>query len=404
MHLGTLRNYLVRFRTPSTGVALAMGLAACGAESEFLPPGPGPLPFADRVKWHVIGHEAGGVPALDETTAYFPTEAHNVVAIDRGTGTVRWVTRLPVADTTLIPPMELSVSSSCVAAGDVDLWCLDPATGGIRWRVASPPGESVGYRIPAQSGGVVFTGTSYGHVVAVDAATGVVLWSTRVDHPATNIYSPIVRGNSVYATLSRVTSPEPRHVGAAALALDRTSGAIRWLRPFPEPDSSASTLTTEGVVEGPVLVAPGLSGNLYAFDTADGTLRWTAPPERGRPGDPAGDPIMDFRALAASSGLVFVTSIVGSVIAYRASDGVQVWAASAENGSPFMIRADSRQVFTTHAGGQLSAMDVATGKVAWVFDQESFRGGGVERLWYPPAADATTLYQGGFRGLYAFTR
>ena len=94
------------------------------------------------VLWRVPG-EGRGVPAADDTTAYFLSARHEVVAIDRRNGSIRWrrETGEP-ADSTL--GSSVTLAGSIVVAGDYDVYGFDRSTGAARWRFSPADGYGPG--------------------------------------------------------------------------------------------------------------------------------------------------------------------------------------------------------------------------------------------------------------------
>ena len=92
--------------------------------------------------WQVRG-EGWGTPAADDTSVYFTTKNHEVVAVDLDTGRERWraVTDEPGADTF---GYGTKVAGSVVAAGDYAVVAFDRATGARKWRFDPAEGHAPG--------------------------------------------------------------------------------------------------------------------------------------------------------------------------------------------------------------------------------------------------------------------
>ena len=67
-----------------------------------------------------------------------------------------------------------------VGSGGNALSAIDYRTGRTTWRHAWPPGGGGGAGVLTTAGGLVFTGDGSGNFVAFDAASGTLLWNTRI--------------------------------------------------------------------------------------------------------------------------------------------------------------------------------------------------------------------------------
>ena len=352
----------------------------------------------ERLAWYVAGHAGSGIPTSDSTTAYFSTSEHFIVAVDKATGEVRWTAR-PNPEGTNVPPLALVRAGDCLLVNDRDAWCLDAATGSVKWRFPSPIGFRSGYRIPAVADGVVFTGSTSGHVFAIDLATGALRWQTQLG-TETSVYSPVVRHGTVYVAFNRLPLPPALITGGLA-ALDAATGAVRWTRDLPITLPQVGSPTQEAVVAGPVIAATTTDGYVYAYDTADGSPAW-----RGEPASPsAGGPpsVQDHRVLGSNHSRVFVGSTAqGSVTALDAATGAVVWTARVGADSPFTVRVFDTNVWVTTFSGRILSFAAATGAQIDTFDfpmllgrQEGFSG---------VATDDALILLGGGSALYAFRR
>ena len=114
---------------------------------------------------------------------------------------------------------------------------------------------------PVVADGCVFMGSDSGTVYALNADTGAIVWSTKIPGGSVNS-SVAVDGGSVYALVSRVSSP-------FAIALDEVTGQVRWTTLLDDQfgaDVYASPVVYNGVVFA------GVSGS--AAETGDETDRY----------------------------------------------------------------------------------------------------------------------------------
>ena len=70
------------------GLATVLVVMGCGLACE--PASRIAAPPADRVHWKISGPAFPLVPTFDSATAFFASENHQVIAIDRRSGKVRW--------------------------------------------------------------------------------------------------------------------------------------------------------------------------------------------------------------------------------------------------------------------------------------------------------------------------
>jgi outer membrane protein assembly factor BamB len=118
------------------------------------------------------------------------------------------------------------------ADGDIEkVICLDTATGDTLWETAVGPskesdlGDTGPRSTPTVDGGVVFTASSAGTVIALSSEDGRVLWKHEFDGDAPRFgysVSPLVDGELLIVE-SGATDEQP-----GILALDKRTGEIRW--------------------------------------------------------------------------------------------------------------------------------------------------------------------------------
>lgn len=147
-------------------------------------------------------------------------------AIDLRSGTVRW--QADLGD--VVVPGGVAVRGDTVFTGD-GLAAFDLDSGSRRWQ-ATVPGVAGGTPAVERSGTVVY-GSTYGEaedqsggIVAVDAATGALLWHVRTEGEVASLGQPLwVDGGNVIVPL----------LGGDVLALDADSGVERWRHHPPAP-------------------------------------------------------------------------------------------------------------------------------------------------------------------------
>ena len=193
------------------------------------------------------------------------------------------------------------------------LHALDASTGEEVWRHRADEESysltSVGgkvydqvFSVPAVVNGVVYFGTDSGHVRALDATTGDVLWEYLASSEVAQ--TPVVEAGIVYAA--------GRPSGGLLHALDAESGELLWEY---APGEGADYVE----VDGDRVYADGQGGFIYALDARSGELQWK---EIGR----------SFGSPMLSDGVVYATHVaqtqdgfVGGVSALDAETGAILW-------------------------------------------------------------------------------
>lgn len=235
--------------------------------------------------------------------------------------------------------------------------------GGQEWRFQTDgPVRST----PVVAAGVVYVGSSDGHLYALDRTTGAERWRVAAATAVTG--SPAVAGDIVYVTDHAST----------LYAVDAASGTVRWTvetgpdLPFPWGFESGDVWASSPVLDAGMLYFGAGDGGLRAVDAQTGEVRWSFQ---------AGGRIRSTPAVAG--GRVFFGDADGRVHALDAATGDEVWAFDThghtlDSGSFGFDRrtiqsspvvADGR-VFVGARDGFLYALDAASGARVWTFDHE----------------------------------
>ncbi len=159
------------------------------------------------------------------------------------------------------------------------LFALDAKTGCTYWHSAAAPGaKMVTASVTSSGNGQVrlFVGTPAADVLAIDAATGKVIWTTRIDdHPNARVTGPVtVWRDRVYAPVSSMEDPlsqDPAYpcctFRGSVVALDAVTGKKLWksysITTKPQPLSGKNAAGTQ--LYGPA------GGAIYAPLTIDQT-------------------------------------------------------------------------------------------------------------------------------------
>lgn len=337
--------------------------------------------------WH-LPDPARGAAAADETSAYFLSKSHEVLAVDAVTGAVRW--RRPTFEQeNLISSICLLLSGETLVVGDYNLLAFDRRTGGLRWRFIPAEGFGPGIYLGTIADGAVLTGSPSGHVYSVDVESGALRWSTAVaTDDKTTIYAPAIEGGWVAAGFTEFTAPSTG--GVVVLAAD--NGRVRWKRRFPAPyDPLLSTNRGGGpVFYGDAVIAASGDGRIHAFDLETGEVRWTIPKVTGPLPFPI-DPDRDFRPLTLAGNLLVAGSLTGQIIAYDLSTRAEQWRFTAIRlgSTAFHIAAQDDVVYLPFANGQLVAISAVDGHERWRI------GDWTSGFLWPPVVRGNTLFLAG---------
>ena len=245
-----------------------------------------------------------------------------------------------------------------------------PELHGVRWKFKT--GGRV-YSSPAVAGGVVFVGSTDGHLYAIDAATGAERWKFATQGRV--VSSPAVQAGVVYFA----------SYDSNFYALDAASGALKWkfatkgekrfaaahihgLQPASErmPDPFDFYLSSPAVANGIVYFGSG-DGNVYALDAAAGTVKWTFQ---------TGDVVHASPALA--EGLLFIGSWDTYFYALDAATGAEKWRFKTgddavihnQTGIQSSAAVANGVVYFGCRDAKLYALDILTGAKKWAADNK----------------------------------
>lgn len=136
--------------------------------------------------------------------------------------------------------------------------------------------------------GVMYLTTSYNHVYAIDAATGQEFWHYKHKMGPVTTYccGPNNRGVAILGDRLFMGTLDAR-----LIALDAKTGQVLWSTEIADPELGYSETMAPVAVNGKVLIGTnggeyGIRGFVKAFDAATGKLLWTfhTIPEKGHEG------------------------------------------------------------------------------------------------------------------------
>lgn len=381
-----------RLKFTFSGLICAVGLSCApeGAPTDL--EGNTPPPRAGQVIWFTQGR-AQGVPAQNASTVFFPGAAHEVTALDKKSGAVRWTARTPE---TSVRTLGLGVvaGDKAIVLADRLLYAFHPTTGAPKW-VFGSAGMLPAQSIPAAWGDVLISGSLEGRVYSVDMESGGLLWERSIIPSAAGTaaaFDPVIADSLVFVG---VAEREPRFYGGVA-ALNLRTGDIVWYSAF-LPRSGMYSSACNGLVSvsNGIVIATASDGQVYALEAATGRKLWIAPH------DPALNENEDLRYTTIVGSVVVVGSTSGYITALDLNTGAMLWRTNAGRGSASdPLTADDRKVYIIHSGGQLTAIEASTGRIDWRYEEPNMTG----TLFYAAIVDSLALYAGGRTGFLAFVR
>lgn len=415
------------------------------------------------VAWtFTTGGDVSATPAVDGDTVYVPDWAGNLFAVDRRTGHERWRTSIAAAsgvpfdkaratpavtDTAVIVGTQGSILAPGGGPGGKVL-AFDKTTGALLWStVADAHPAAIITQSATVFDGKVYVGvasqeealagfvpgypccTFRGSMLALDAATGAILWKTYLAPAPTNAAVPwdgysgnavwgsspaidVKRGQLYIATGNNYGVPASALACVAAagqdpiatqaclspdnhfdsiVALDLRTGAIRWSTraiPFDAWTTSCFPFIGDGSN------CPEPAGPDYDFGQAPALF--TVKDGRGRPRDlvGAGQKSGQYWALDPATGAVVWSTQAGpggtggGLQWGSAVDGTRVYTANANSlGVPWLL--PSGVVTNT---GVWSALDSATGAVIWQRSSPNPGNGLLGDLSGPPTTANGVVY------------
>lgn len=233
--------------------------------------------------------------------------------------------------------------------------------GAVAWQVdLTPAGEHAG---DAAGGGLAFADgrlfvtSGFGELLALDPATGAVVWRQRFESPVAG--APAAAGGKVFAVAR----------DGSAWAVDAANGKVAWQIP----GTSARAGIADGsapAVSGSTVVFPFATGQLLAVDIADGTPKWQGYVAGKRVGrayasysDLTGDPVI-------AGGTLVAGSAAGRLGAIEMETGKALW--SAPDGATGATVVAGGSVFFVNDEDQLVRLDAASGAEVWRVDLPYF--------------------------------
>jgi outer membrane protein assembly factor BamB len=367
-------------------IAASCGLAGCDSFSNMFQAAKDPLPGkrisvltldrpveADRAAERVAvrlpppydNHawpDAGGYPSHAMYHLALGADLKRIWKADVGDGASDYgrVTDQPVIENGRVFAMD---AMDVVSAFDV-------ATGHRLWKFDTAPrdtrDQTYGGGVAAQ-GDRVYVTTGYGEAIALDAATGKVIWRKPLNAPSHG--APTVADQRVFA----ITVDNQLEVLAA------DDGRVLWTHNgLPEPASLLGAASP--AVEGDIVVVPYSSGELFGLRVENGRVLWednlaTAQPlgSANSIADVRGQPVID-------RDRVFAVANSGLMVAIDLRTGDRVW--EQDLGSTHAPWAAGDYVYVLAGDDEVVCLRRDDGKVRWVrelprYENETKKSGSI---------------------------
>jgi outer membrane protein assembly factor BamB len=261
------------------------------------------------------------------------------VTIGEGSSRKNRISAAPVVSAGRVFTMDGGVTVAATSTAGAPIWSADLTANFDRGGGQSSGGLAVG-------GERLFATTGYGELVALDAATGSILWRQELDTLVSG--APATDGNVVYVSGR----------DGSAWALSAKDGKVIW-----------RVVGTAGITGYVGSAAPTISDRVVIFPSSGGELLAVLKIGNGTP---------VWRSSLAGRRLgrayAFSPDITGAL---DASSGEQIW--SVEEGALGPVAVGGGSVFLVNDEASLVRLDASTGEVIWVVPMPYFTDEKVKR-------------------------
>jgi outer membrane protein assembly factor BamB/DNA-binding beta-propeller fold protein YncE len=267
----------------------------------------------------------------------FASDDGTVYALDRATGAERWVVN--IGNAPLIGPFAADGRLYFLNGAGAAI-ALDAATGKSLW---TSPKTYDGPSQLAGADGALYFGTGDGRVVGLEAATGTERWAIKPTETTTHVDNPAVADGRVFAGTD----------GGGFVAIDVATHQLAWSGDTNGEDTG--TATVNGDLAFIATGGDAQTGQVRAFDTASGKLRWASADQR-----------LTFPVVA--DGLAISSTMQGLVDAMDLQTGAMRWSIQLTGKIRPMAVANHVLYIPADTEKKVYAVDVATGGILWHFD------------------------------------
>jgi len=344
------------------------------------------------LKWS-FGYQGGGEfaqPTVVDGRLFIAGASGRIYSLDAKSGCTYWTFDAPAPSRTAISIGELGQSKKAVLPKKLK--------------------RTLAHLDVIKAPSVAVFGDDTGTVYALDAQRGTLLWKTQVEtHPLARIVgAPTLYNNRLYVSVASTEEAMAANPGYACctfrgsvVALDIATGRVLWksftVLEEPQPTRKSSTGIQEygpagaAIVDAPTIdpkrdvlyvgtsgsttsVEQSLTDAIVALDLTSGKLRWVKQLARAGEMGASGfssSPIL--RALAAGNQVILAGQRSGVIYGLDPDHGGEVlWqtrvaeAGGAAGGIAWGMAADYKNVFVGLTGaGSLNAIEVRTGIARW---------------------------------------
>lgn len=256
------------------------------------------------------------------------------------------ITADPVVAAGRVYAMDAQARVTATSTGGGAVWAVDLTPSADRAGEASSGGLAYG-------DGRLYVTTGFGELVALDAATGAVVWRQKFDAAVGG--APAVAAGHVFVVAR----------DASAWAMRASDGKVAWSIPG-SPAGAGVMGVSAPASDGTTAVFPFAAGQMTAADIATGEGRWTSFVAGRRLGrafaavsDLTGDPVI-------AGGTVYAGSAAGRLAAVDLQTGQRLWAADDGAVSPVAVAGGS--VFLVSDEARLMRLDAGSGETVWAVD------------------------------------
>ena len=256
------------------------------------------------------------------------------------------ITAEPVSDGARVYTMDSHAQVTAHGLGGGAVWAAE----------LTPPGESAGSGSGgglALSGGTLYATTTFGELLALDAASGAVKWRQKFE--AAIHGAPTVSGGKVYVNSAN----------SVAYAVAADTGRVAWRRAG-VPTQHGSSGVAAPAVSGNVVVYPLANRSMLGVDAGSGDIRWVARVSGGRAGaargvmrDFTGEPVV-------KGGLVYAATSAGRAVAVGLQDGRIRW--TADEGAQGTMAVAGGSVYFVTDQAKLVRLSAQDGDKIWQVD------------------------------------
>ncbi len=265
--------------------------------------------------------------------------------IGAGSSRKNRIAAAPVVSGGRVFTIDAAATVTATSTGGATLWSVD-----LTADFDAGGGQSGGGL--AVAGDTLFAATTgYGEVVALNTATGAVLWREELDTPVSG--APATDGTAVYVSGR----------DGSAWALSASDGKVIW-QVVGTPGSTAYVGSAAPTISDRLVIFPSSGGELMAvLKIGNGTRVWRTSMAGKRLGRAyAQTPDVTGDAVITGSMLVAGTAS-GRTVAMEAASGERIW--SAGEGALAPVAVGGGSLFLVNDQSELVRLDAATGEVIW---------------------------------------